>query len=186
MPIDLDHAVKVYAAFEQTVRQWTDGRCGPFCKTCRAVCCRAHFCDETRQSAFLARVAAHASPQSDYHAATGWLTPAGCGLKAGRPPVCYEFLCLRITTALDGDPLKRHALLAASMLMTHVGRRALGGRHLVTLTRRRDLARIRVERLMDRLDEAGAALAAAVDVFAGRRSGNPQAAFARIAPAPTG
>lgn len=184
MPIDLSHLVDAYGRFEQQVRQWTENRCGHFCAHCQAVCCRNHYCDETRQSVFLTAVARHFSSQSVYHPSNGWLTPTGCSLVAGRPPVCYEFLCRRISSAFGTDPILRHALLAVSMAMTHVGRRAIGGRHLVTAMDQGDLKRIRPDRLMTRLDEARAAFRVAADLFAHRPPARPVETLLCIVPAP--
>ena len=184
MPTDINHLVDAYGQFEAQIRRWTEAQCRPFCANCRTVCCRAHFCDETRESVFLSRVAGRWSPRSVYHPSAGWLTPAGCSLRAGRPPVCYEFLCHELSTALATDPIRRHALLVVSMLVSHVGRRALGGRHLVTLTRQRDLQRIRPDRLLARLDEARLAFQAAMELFAGRRGDRAVDALSRIVAAP--
>ena len=184
MPIHLTDIVEAYGAFENQVRRWTENQCRPFCTSCRAVCCRAHFCDESRQSVFLARVIERWSSRSVYDPATGWLTRTGCGLSAGRPPVCYEFLCRGITLGLATNPLRHHALLAASMLMTHVGRRAVGHRHLVTLVRHRDLERVRPGRLLARLEEAHAAFAVIEDRFAGRVPRQAADVLERIVAAP--
>ncbi|BBO86345.1 hypothetical protein [Desulfosarcina ovata] len=179
MPV-LTPLIDDYGRFEKQVRHFTEKLCGPFCSRCGKVCCRAHFCDETRQSPFLARVAAMFSPESTFSLTHGWLAATGCSLVAGRPPVCYEFLCHDINDALGDDPDCRHALLTLSMLMTHVGRRAIGGRHLVEATRPADLQRLRPDRFMARLDEARAALTAASEVFSGHRTAAGRQAMTRI------
>jgi hypothetical protein len=52
----------------------------------------------------------------------------------GRPPVCYEFFCEAIFTA-EVNPAVVYALKVLGRLPGFVGIRALGGRHLVTLSR---------------------------------------------------
>ncbi len=165
---DVDRLVRCYGAFEQRVRQWTEKWCRSFCSACQHVCCRAHFCIETRQSAFLTRVVRHFSPGSVFNPSQGWLGKRGCTLVAGRPPVCYEFICRTILHGVAGDALRHHALLVASMVVTHVGKKAIGGRHVVEATRPVDLERINPDRFLRRLDQAESAFDLATDLLDGR------------------
>lgn len=176
--------VERYGQFEQQVSQWTRQWCGPFCSVCRTVCCRPDFCIETRQSAFLERVARRFSPLAVFSRSSGWLSAAGCALVAGRPPVCYEFLCRTISDTVAGDPGRQHALLVASMAITHVGRQAFGRRHLVEATDAAGLRRIHPERVMSRIDMAEAAFHAAVDILEGRSTSSAIQALSRIASPP--
>jgi hypothetical protein len=169
MMVDINWLIGRYGLFEQRVRQWTEGWCQPSCSVCRHVCCRAHYCIETRQSVFLASVAGRFPPRSLFSHIHGWLGPTGCTLVAGRPPVCYEFVCRPIVDAVAGDPLRHHALLVASMVMTHVGKRAIGGHHVVEATQAADLKRIKTERFLTRLNEAEAAFDLATDLLDGRQ-----------------
>jgi hypothetical protein len=99
---------------------------------------------------FLSEVRRRFAAQARWNPERGWLTPTGCGLAAGRPPVCYEFLC---RTILEGQPspLVQSGLAALAMLLTHAGRKASGRRHLVELT---DLGTIHVGRLARQLAQA--------------------------------
>lgn len=182
---DLNALVEGYGRFEQSVRQVTEKWCHPFCSHCRRICCRIHFCEETRQSPFLSRVAALFSPAATFDPAQGWLSANGCRLLAGRPPVCYEFLCrdISMVAAVDADHL--HALMTLSMLLTHVGRRAVGGRHLVAVMRDADLERIREDRFMAHLSEAQAAFHAAVAVLDGHPSQSVRQTMSVIVPLPS-
>lgn len=182
---DMDTLINRYGRLEAQVRQQMEGRCRDSCANCRRVCCRVHFCIETKESAFLDRVARRFSPHARFHRQRGWLASNGCTLVAGRPPVCYEFLCRDIPDAHSGDVERRHALLALSMLITYVGRRAIGGRHLVEATRDGDLGRIRPRRLLARLDEAEAALADAAAILDGRSVAVGTRMLSRIVPPPT-
>lgn len=157
-----------YGAFEQRVRRWTEKWCRPYCSVCRHVCCRVHFCEETRQSVFLAKVSRHFSRQSVFSPLHGWLGQQGCTLVAGRPPVCYEFICRPMVDAVAVDSLHHHALLVASMVLTHVGGRAIGRRHVVEATQSTDLKRINQKRFLLRLDRAEAAFDLAADLLDGR------------------
>lgn len=171
MVVDIDWLIDRYGLFEQRVRQWTARWCQPSCSVCRHVCCRAHYCIETRQSAFLASVAERFSPRSVFSHTHGWLgQEGGCTLVAGRSPVCYEFVCRTIVDAVAGDPLRHYALMVASMVMTHVGKRAIGGRHVVEATQAADLKRIKTERFLARLDIAEAAFDLATDLLDGRQT----------------
>jgi len=184
-PVDISKLINRYGRLEQQVRIQMEQRCRASCSRCKRVCCRIHFCAETRESAFLDRVVRRFSPTAEFDPHRGWLSPAGCTLVAGRPPVCYEFLCNDIPDAVSMDLDRRHAMLALSMLITHAGRRAIGGRHLVEATRDADLSRINTRRFMARLDEAEAALADVVAVLDGRRpEGAAENTLSRIIPPP--
>ncbi|WP_319408442.1 hypothetical protein [uncultured Desulfosarcina sp.] len=180
MKSDINRLVDRYGQFEQRVRQRTEQWCRPFCSVCRHVCCRVHFCVETRESAFLGLVASCFSDRSVFNDSHGWLTATGCSLVAGRPPVCYEFLCRHISDTVSGDPYRHHALRVSSQLITHVGKHAIGGRHLVEITQATDLNRVDPERFMNRFREADKAFDAVVNVLDGRSSDADIQALSRI------
>jgi hypothetical protein len=182
--VDINRLVQRYGLFEKRVRRWTESVCHPYCSDCRHVCCRDHFCIEVRQSVFLSRVASQFSPQAVFHPTHGWLGQTGCTLVAGRPPVCYEFVCRAIVDGVAGDSLRHHALLVVSMVMTYVGKKAIGGRHIVEATRLVDLNRINPKRFLSRLDQAEAAFELAADVLDGRQVSVRSDLFSCIVPAP--
>jgi len=133
------------------------------------------------------RVAGRFAPRSAFSEIRGWLSATGCALVAGRPPVCYEFLCGDIWAMVADDPNRRHALQTASMVVSHVGRRVIGGRHLVEALYAADLKRIATARFRTRLNEAGEAFQAAVRILDGGSAGaGDLKALARIvSPPPT-
>ena len=169
MTMTINNLVQRYGRFEIRVRQWTETICRPYCSVCRHVCCRAHFCVETRQSAFLSSVVRQCSPLSVFNYTNGWLGQQGCTLVAGRPPVCYEFICRAIVDKVAGDSVRHHALLAVSMVMTHVGKKAIGGRHVVEASHLADLKRINPERFLSRLAQAEATFDMAASFLDGRQ-----------------
>jgi len=180
----IDRMIERYGEFEQRVQQQMEKHCRPACSVCRNVCCRPHFCAESRQSAFLERVVHRFSPRAAFDRKSGWLSSEGCTLVAGRPPVCYEFLCGNIPDAVSADTCRRWAMLVLSMLVTHVGRRIYGSRHLVEATDASDLTRIHGERFAARMEEAASALAEAATILDGRRTVAAGPNLSRIVPLP--
>ena len=168
MEQNIDKLVERYGQFEIRVREQMERHCGPSCSQCRQVCCRSYYCVETRESIFLTRVMERFSKQTSWSSLSGWLSDRGCSLVAGRPPVCYEFLCHDITDAGFTGADCRHALKVLSMLVTHAGRRVIGGRHLVTAISDFQLCRMNTKRFMAQLDQAQAGLQAAMEVLNGR------------------
>lgn len=184
MTMTIYNLVERYGRFEQRVRQWTEKLCRPYCSVCRHICCRAHFCIETRQSAFLTTVVTQCSRHSVFNATHGWLDQQGCTLVAGRPPVCYEFICRAIVDAVAGDPFRHHALLVASMVIPHVGKKAIGGRHVVEATNPAELNRINPVRFLSRLELAEATFDMAAAFLEGRQVNAHTDLFSHIVPPP--
>ena len=149
----LDHILETYAVFELEVGEFTSELFKPWCSTCKEVCCKADYCQETQDSAFLSLIRRRHPTPASYSADHGWLTETGCALAVGRPPVCHEFLCKRI---LDSQPrpLGRYALNVLSKLVAHVGLRAAGRRHLVEILDSAGLAVIKTDAVDQRLSEA--------------------------------
>ncbi|MGD8298970.1 MAG: hypothetical protein PVG67_21400, partial [Desulfobacterales bacterium] len=82
-----------------------------------------------------------------------WLSETGCRLPVGRPPVCYEFLCANILDAQQTG-IHRYAMIVLSKLVSHIGKKALGSRHLIEVMDPADLKKIRYSRFEKRLSEA--------------------------------
>ena len=108
--------------------------CLPFCSRCINYCCKEKFCNESIDSFWLNLVWQNSGYQlSQYDADLGWLTGSGCRLDAGRPPVCYSFLCHEILTDLFlKDPID--PFMEIAKLIPFVGKNAIGKKHLVTLS----------------------------------------------------
>lgn len=121
--------------------------CAPFCSVCSECCCNKDFCSEALDSFWLRLIwAEQGYALSQYDDSKGWLLSDGCRLNAGRPPVCYEYLCNKImekiSTGAYMDNLKGIASLPAL-----AGKNALGNRHLITLSPEQILKRINFAKL---------------------------------------
>jgi len=153
MTPELFQIIKDYAEFETEVRPWVAKLCGPHCAVCDTVCCRPEYCRESVDSPFLALVREEYPPQTAYSAQLGWLTSSGCALDCGRPPVCYQFNCRKITATLPDGP-GRYLMKVLSNLVPHAGKRALGARHMVEIMDAAGLGQVKITRFHQRLDEA--------------------------------
>lgn len=143
-----------YSLLEREIQGCMRALCSAVCAQCVTPCCRIDFCRESMQSPFLASVRTRFVPDACWDPAVGWLTARGCSLSAGRPPVCYEFLCQSLLTN-QPTRLHREALQMLSRLLTTAGTCARGRRHLVELN---DLSRLNVRRLTLQLDRARSTL----------------------------
>ena len=161
---DLDILVREYALYEDKVRTAMIGMCVANCRACTRVCCREELCRETIESPFLCLVRQQAPPMMNYSSVDGWLTKTGCALSIGRAPVCYHFLCSDI---LSSQPsiVDRYVLKALAALVTHIGKNALGHRHLVEIMDRDDLNRVKLSRFRKKMREARAALNVIMDYY---------------------
>ena len=168
---ELDDIIEKYLDFERNVRVMMDSVCARHCSCCDNVCCKQDFCRETVESPFLAYILKTYPPAITYSNESGWLTDSGCGLLIGRPPVCYEFLCDRILASQRSD-IDAYMVKILSALMTHIGKKAAGGRHLVEILDRDDLYRIQSARFEKKLQEARAALGIIAAYFDKKKSEN--------------
>lgn len=146
-----------YAAFETAVRQQISDFCAPHCSVCELVCCRPEFCRENIDSPFLNLLSSMILRNPAHSADRGWLTSSGCALSNGRPPVCYQFNCDKIMDPLPDD-LNRYLARVLSNLVPHIGKRALGGRHLVEIMDPAQLKKVKHGRFAKRLGQARDAL----------------------------
>ena len=184
MTSELFQIVKEYADFEARVRPWIAKLCGPHCAVCETVCCRPEYCRESIDSPFLALLRKKYPPPTKYSVERGWLTPNGCALVCGRPPVCYQFNCQKITAALPDDA-RRHLMKVLSNLVPHAGRRALGGRHIVEIMDTAGLAQVKITRFRQRLAEARQAFEVIQDFkMNGCLPPSSRAVWSKIAPEP--
>ena len=150
---ELDHILKAYVAFESEVRVFSSELWLQSCSNCREVCCKAVYCRETFESPFLFLLLNKYSHKLYNNTQKAWLGEAGCKLSVGRPPVCYEFLCANILNAQQTG-LQRYAMIVLSKLVSHIGKRALGSRHLIEVMDPADLKKIKYSRFQKRLSEA--------------------------------
>ena len=123
-----------YANLESQVRRLLNRFCSPHCSDCIDCCCKEKFCNESLGSFWLNMVWQNSGYDlSQYNAGSGWLTCDGCRLVAGRPPVCYSFICKEILkNPSQSDHLQ--IMVNIAKLMPLVGKNAIGNKHLVTLS----------------------------------------------------
>ena len=159
MTAELFRIATRYAALERAVSRHMSVICAPFCSFCNEVCCGLEYCRATTVSPFLTSLIAGARPVKAFCPEHGWLTSAGCALTVGRPPVCYQFSCNKIVNALPDEHCRYH-FQVLSELVPHIGKRALGSRHLVEIMDFRGLQKVKLERFDKRLREAWNALKA--------------------------
>jgi len=150
---ELEQVLKDYAAFESEVRVFSSKLWFHWCSNCREACCKALYCRETFESPFLFLLLKKHSHQVSNSTQKDWLSEAGCKLSVGRPPVCYEFLCANILNAQQTG-MQRYAIIVLSKLVSHIGKRALGSRHLIEVMDPADLKKIKYSRFQKRLLEA--------------------------------
>jgi hypothetical protein len=154
---ELSKIIREYVAFEKIVRLQITAICAPHCSNCNTLCCGPDYCRENIDSPFLKTISSKRRPPKAFSPDHGWLTPAGCALTAGRPPVCYQFNCDKIMDALPGE-FSRYLIRVLSSLVSYIGKRALGNRHLVEIMDPVLLHKVKHERFGRRLGEAREAL----------------------------
>ena len=145
-----------YAAFEDEVGIYITRICEKHYADCEGACCRAEICKESLTSPFLRRLRKRFASDAEYSDRRGWLVETGCALSVGRPPVCYQFFCDAI---FDDRPTAefRYAIMVLSNLVNHVGKKALGRKHIVELQASWELKRINFTRFEKQLKEADTA-----------------------------
>jgi hypothetical protein len=141
----LDHIIRLYADFETRVQRTTIHLPGSDCAACSSVCCKVE-----------SRLREAYPPSATYSDKTGWLSATGCVLKTARPPVCYEYLCGEILSA-QPTSVHRYAVNVLSQLITHIGKRAYRGKHIVEICEDGELQRIKLPVFKRRLAESEAA-----------------------------
>ncbi len=168
---ELEHILREYAAFEDDVRGFSSELWVQWCASCREVCCQAVYCRETLESPFLVLLLKKYSRQVYSNTQKVWLGEAGCKLAVGRPPVCYEFLCSNILEARQPG-MHRYAMTVLAKLISHIGKRALGSKHLIEVMDPDDLKKIKYSRFERRLSEARNAFDVVQLYFSGHKLEN--------------
>jgi hypothetical protein len=152
----LSKIIKKYGTFEAEVNAYTTKIFHRRCSACDGACCRPEICEESLTSPFLKRLRQRFVPDTAYRDDSGWLKPSGCALPLGRPPVCYQFFCDHIFENRQTAEF-RYAVAILSSLINHVGKKALGGRHIVELQDFSELKRVNFPRFEKQLNEAARA-----------------------------
>lgn len=152
----LSKIIEKYAAFEAEVGAYTQKNFQKSCSACNGACCRPEICEESLTSPFLTRLRQRFAPDAVFSDGRGWLKPTGCALPVGRPPVCYQFFCDAVFENRQTAEF-RYAVSILSNLVNHVGKKALGGRHIVELQDSSELKRVNYTRFEKKLNEAARA-----------------------------
>ncbi|UCH22315.1 MAG: hypothetical protein JSU83_03475 [Deltaproteobacteria bacterium] len=158
---ELNRMIAQYAVFETRVQRYIRNYFWPYCSTCADACCKPDFCQETLESIFLTFLREAYPPPASYSQENGWVSETGCILKIGRPPVCYEYLCDEIMAA-QPTATYQYAVNVLSKLISHVGKRAHRGKHLVEILDRKEIAVVKFSYFENRLKEAETAFASVV------------------------
>jgi hypothetical protein len=153
---DLDKIIEKYIDFEKSLQAAMIAVCTGYCSACTTVCCREELCRETVEAPFLCLLRKEAPALAAYSSDGGWLSDNGCALSMGRAPVCYHFLCTDILAA-HNTQLDRYMLEVLAALINHIGKNALGDRHLVEILDLDDLYCVKLPRFSKKLHEARAA-----------------------------
>lgn len=150
---EIKYILKEYASFETKVQEHLTAFCSPYCSSCSNVCCKPEYCQETTESPFLNLLKNNFQQSIQFSKGAGWLGATGCKLFVGRPPVCYEFMCNAI---LDAQPTAAHEYVTQilSKLISHIGKNAAGGSHIVEIMSASKLQRIKIARFNKKLGEA--------------------------------
>jgi hypothetical protein len=85
-----------YARMEALLQARMAGVGREHCGVCVSVCCREVYCRESLESGLLSGLVEEREAGGGYDAGSGWLRRDGCGLRRGRPPVCYAYFCAGI------------------------------------------------------------------------------------------
>ncbi len=182
----LSTIIEKYAIFEAEVGAYITTICRNHCSACDCVCCKPEYCAEVLTSPFLRRLHQRFASGAIYSDDYGWLTPNGCALPVGRPPVCYQFYCRKIQ---DAQPTvhARYAIAILSNLVGHIGKKAYGHKHIVELEDAWQLQRINLSRFEKQSDEAASAFDLVRAYFEGKIAElNPSAALMKISTASAG
>lgn len=150
---ELDKIIEMYIDFEKKVSMTMTAMCTAHCSACATVCCREELCRETVEAPFLCLLRKEAPALAAYSSDRGWLTDSGCALSMGRAPVCYHFLCTDIL-ASQNTQIDRYMLEVLAALINHIGKNALGDRHLVEILDLEDLQRVKLPQFSKKLLEA--------------------------------
>ena len=155
----------LYYNFESNVRKHITEICSPYCSSCEAPCCNSDFCIESIGNLWLSLVRElFQSYVPEYSKTDGWLTPKGCALTAGRPPVCYDYFCPPLLKGINNRD-KEYAVNVMGRLVDHVGDCGPGQRHLVVLIHKAQLYKINKDKFYQHLGAAQEALRACCEVF---------------------
>jgi len=149
--------LKEYSILEAEVQKTIKLLFGDMCALCTSTCCTPDICEESLDSAFLRELRSAYQKNTVFCDRYGWLTESGCALKCGRPPVCYGFFCNEIVDSLSDD--EQGIVRVLGRIVSGVGEKAAGKRHLVEIMDTADLEQLNCERIIRRIEAARLTLA---------------------------
>ena len=180
----IDELFEPYIQLEKAIMERTSDWIHLHCGLCTACCCRADICEEALQSAFLSKLLIKQGlDETELDNSFGWLTPKGCSLAYGRPPICHAYFCDSLLERLENDPTRR-VISLLGLLIYHVGEKALGDLHLTEIEDPAALEKVDFQRISKQLKEAQHAFQAIDEFFQtnGRPSPAARNAMERIPP----
>jgi len=151
---NLKQFIERYIELEREVQRLVTGICFELCAQCTQICCRADICEEAIESPFLRLINKREALDSD---AYGFLTPTGCGIKIGRPTVCYEYFCYD-HLYYQTDETHEKVLRVLGALPAHATRNAIGDSPLSEILQEEKLNDVDFQTLEKQLDESFQAL----------------------------
>jgi hypothetical protein len=152
----LKNFIERYTELEREVQKLVTALCNPLCSQCTQTCCRADICEEAIESPFLRLINKRSELDSD---AYGFLTPTGCGIKIGRPTVCYEYFCYDHFYHQPDEAYER-VMKVLGALPAHATRNAIGDAPLSEILQKEKLNEADIQTLEKQLDESFQALEA--------------------------
>jgi hypothetical protein len=181
---DLKNLVKVYGDFEMKVQELINQFFGHFCTDCHDPCCRLDICEEAHDSLFLKQVRETFKQEQFMSDDYGWLENTGCCLKAGRAPVCSEYICDDILTNLP-NPFEQYIAHVLCGLITYVGDQAAGDLNICEILHEKDFEKVDTKAFLQRLFDADEAFNA-ICFFSehGKITPEMEGALAEILPIP--
>ena len=153
---ELNLILKQYVKFEAKIQRYVSHFFRPDCSVCAGTCCHIDICREVLESPFLELLRKEYQAHAKFSSENGWLSETGCILTVGRPPACYEFLCNDIIETLP-TPLHQSVFNVLSKLVSHIGKRAYRGKHIVEIINLKELDRVNLSNFDNRLKESMAA-----------------------------
>ncbi len=156
MNSELKQFIERYTELEYEVQRLVTGLCNSLCAQCTQICCRADICEEAIESPFLRLINKRTELDSD---AYGFLTPTGCGIKIGRPTVCYEYFCYD-HLYYQPDEVHEKVMRVLGALPAHATRNAIGDAPLSEILQEEKLNEADFQTLEKQLDESFQALEA--------------------------
>jgi hypothetical protein len=143
----LDILFDRYIVLEQQIQRMINRASGHFCAKCSSPCCKECYCKESIESPFLSALIK--KQKIAYHATKGWMSPKGCRLEYGRPPVCYDFFC----DAIAGSP-SFQATDIQEFIREYLatGNNALGSTHLVCIDDLESISQKKIDKMLWRIE----------------------------------